>query len=313
MKEKEEKMHFPKIDDFFTTQEERDAEKLEKVEKIAVSSISNFPNHPYQVKENEEMEDFVENIKENGVIHPVIVRTKEDGTYEMISGHRRKRACELAGIKEIPAIVREMSDEDATILMVDSNKQRERILPSEKAFAYKMKLEAMKKQGKRNDLTSRPMVDKLKSADIIGEEVGESGRQIQRYIRLTELIPELLQLVDDEKMKLRPAVEISYLTKSEQEYVFEVMEYNEVFPSHPQARELKKLSADGNLTDDDIDRILSEEKPNQKENIKFSVDKVKWYFPKEYTPTEMQKIIVKLLENYQLKWQKEKELKKYDR
>lgn len=313
MKEKEEKMHFPKIDDFFTTQEERDAEKLEKVEKIAVSSISNFPNHPYQVKENEEMEDFVENIKENGVIHPVIVKPKEDGTYEMISGHRRKRACELAGIKEIPAIVREMSDEDATILMVDSNKQRERILPSEKAFAYKMKLEAMKKQGKRNDLTSRPMVDKLKSADIIGEEVGESGRQIQRYIRLTELIPELLQLVDDEKMKLRPAVEISYLTKSEQEYVFEVMEYNEVFPSHPQARELKKLSADGKLTDDDIDRILSEEKPNQKENIKFSVDKVKGYFPKEYTPTEMQKIIVKLLENYQLKWQKEKELKKYDR
>lgn len=313
MKEKEEKMHFPKIDDFFTTQEERDAEKLEKVEKIAVSSISNFPNHPYQVKENEEMEDFVENIKEKGVIHPVIVRPKENGTYEMISGHRRKRACELAGITEIPAIVREMSDEDATILMVDSNKQREKILPSEKAFAYKMKLDAMKKQGKRNDLTSRPMVDKLKSADIIGEEVGESGRQIQRYIRLTELIPELLQLVDDEKMKLRPAVEISYLTKSEQECVFEVMEYNEVFPSHPQARELKKLSIDGNLTDNEIDRIISEEKPNQKENIKFSVDKVRGYFPKEYTPTEMQKIIVKLLENYQLKWQKEKELKKYDR
>lgn len=313
MKEKEEKMHFPKIDDFFTTQEERDEQKLEKVEKIAVSSISNFPNHPYQVKDNEEMEDFVENIKEKGVIHPVIVRPKKDGTYEMISGHRRKRACELAGIKEIPAIVREMTDEDAIIYMVDSNKQREKILPSEKAFAYKMKLEAMKRQGQRNDLTSRPMVDKLKSADIMGEEVGESGRQIQRYIRLTELIPELLQLVDDEKMKLRPAVEISYLTKSEQEYVFEAMEYNEVFPSHPQARELKKLSIEGKLTDDEIDRIMSEEKPNQKENIKFSVDKVRGYFPKEYTPTEMQNIIVKLLENYQLKWQKEKELKKYDR
>ena len=313
MKEKEEKMHFPKIDDFFTTQEERDEQKLEKVEKIAVSSISNFPNHPYQVKDNEEMEDFVENIKQKGVIHPVIVRPKEDGTYEMISGHRRKRACELAGIKEIPAIVRDMSDEDAIIYMVDSNKQREKILPSEKAFAYKMKLEAMKRQGQRNDLTSRPMVDKLKSADIMGEEVGESGRQIQRYIRLTELIPELLQLVDDEKMKLRPAVEISYLTKSEQEYVFEAMEYNEVFPSHPQARELKKLSTEGKLTDDEIDRIISEEKPNQKENIKFSVDKVRGYFPKEYTPTEMQNIIVKLLENYQLKWQKEKELKKYDR
>ena len=313
MKEKEERMHFPKIDDFFTTQKERDEQKLEKVEKIAVSSISNFPNHPYQVKDNEEMEDFVENIKQKGVIHPVIVRPKEDGTYEMISGHRRKRACELAGIKEIPAIVRDMSDEDAIIYMVDSNKQREKILPSEKAFAYKMKLEAMKRQGQRNDLTSRPMVDKLKSADIMGEEVGESGRQIQRYIRLTELIPELLQLVDDEKMKLRPAVEISYLTKSEQEYVFEAMEYNEVFPSHPQARELKKLSTEGKLTDDEIDRIMSEEKPNQKENIKFSVDKVRGYFPKEYTPTEMQNIIVKLLENYQLKWQKEKELKKYDR
>ena len=313
MKEKEEKMHFPKIDDFFTTQKERDEQKLEKVEKIAVSSISNFPNHPYQVKDNEEMEDFVENIKQKGVIHPVIVRPKEDGTYEMISGHRRKRACELAGIKEIPAIVRDMSDEDAIIYMVDSNKQREKILPSEKAFAYKMKLEAMKRQGQRNDLTSRPMVDKLKSADIMGEEVGESGRQIQRYIRLTELIPELLQLVDDEKMKLRPAVEISYLTKSEQEYVFEAMEYNEVFPSHPQARELKKLSIEGKLTDDEIDRIMSEEKQNQKENIKFSVDKVRGYFPKEYTPTEMQNIIVKLLENYQFKWQKEKELKKYDR
>ena len=282
MKEKEEKMHFPKIDDFFTTQEERDAEKLEKVEKIAVSSISNFPNHPYQVTENEEMEDFVENIKENGVIYPVIVRPKEDGTYEMISGHRRKRACELAGIKEIPAIVRNMSNEDAIIYMVDSNKQRERILPSEKAFAYKMKLEAMKRQGQRNDLeTLSPLATKLNksTAEIIGADFGEGKDNVYRYIRLTELIPELLQLVDDEKMKLRPAVEISYLTKSEQEYVFEVMEYNEVFPSHPQSRELKKLSADGNLTDDDIDRILSEEKPNQKENIKFSVDKVKGYFP----------------------------------
>ena len=317
MKEKEEKMYFPKIDDFFTTQEERDEQKLEKVEKIAVSSISNFPNHPYQVKDNEEMEDFVENIKQKGVIHPVIVRPKEDGTYEMISGHRRKRACELAGIKEIPAIVRDMSDEDAIIYMVDSNKQREKILPSEKAFAYKMKLEAMKRQGQRNDLTtSVPTAQKLEgktSREILGEEMGESQDQVRRYIRLTELIPELLQLVDDEKMKLRPAVEISYLTKSEQEYVFEAMEYNEVFPSHPQARELKKLSTEGKLTDDEIDRIMSEEKPNQKENIKFSVDKVRGYFPKEYTPTEMQNIIVKLLENYQLKWQKEKELKKYDR
>ena len=319
MKEKEEKMHFPKIDDFFTTQEERDEQKLEKVEKIAVSSISNFPNHPYQVKENEEMEDFVENVKEKGVIHPVIVRPKKDGTYEMISGHRRKRACELAGIKEIPAIVREMTDEDAIIYMVDSNKQREKILPSEKAFAYKMKLEAMKRKAGRPKKENSVPVEQnyenggMTTREIIANEVGDSSSNIQRYIRLTELIPELLQLVDDEKMKLRPAVEISYLTKSEQEYVFEAMEYNEVFPSHPQARELKKLSAEGKLTDDEIDRIMSEEKPNQKENIKFSVDKVRGYFPKEYTPTEMQNIIVKLLENYQLKWQKEKELKKNDR
>lgn len=201
MKEKEEKMHFPKIDDFFTTQEERDEQKLEKVEKIAVSSISNFPNHPYQVKDNEEMEDFVENIKQKGVIPPVIVRSKEDGTYEMISGHRRKRACELAGIKEIPAIVRDMSDEDAIIYMVDSNKQREKILPSEKAFAYKMKLEAMKRQGQRNDLeTSSPTATKLNksTAEIIGEDFGEGRDNVYRYIRLTELIPELLQLVDDE-------------------------------------------------------------------------------------------------------------------
>ena len=301
MKEKEEKMHFPKIDDFFTTQEERDAEKLEKVEKIAVSSISNFPNHPYQVKENEEMEDFVENIKENGVIHPVIVRPKEDGTYEMISGHRRKRACELAGIKEIPAIVRNMSNEDAIIYMVDSNKQRERILPSEKAFAYKMKLEAMKRQGQRNDLeTSSPTATKLNksTAEIIGADFGEGKDNVYRYIRLTELIPELLQLVDDEKMKLRPAVEISYLTKSEQEYVFEVMEYNEVFPSHPQARELKKLSADGNLTDDDIDRILSEEKPNQKEQIKIPKERISKYFAPGTPAQKIEDTIVQALELY---------------
>lgn len=318
MKENEEKMHFPKIDDFFTTQEERDNRKLEKIENIQVSSISNFPNHPYQVKENEEMQEFVENIKEKGVIHPVLVRPKKDGTYEMISGHRRKRACELAGIKEIPAIVRDMSDEDATILMVDSNKQRERILPSEKAFAYKMKLEAMKRQGQRNDLTtSAPVEQKLENGkttrEIIADEFGDSSSNIQRYVRLTELIPELLQLVDDDKMKLRPAVEISYLTKSEQEYLYEAMDYNAVFPSHPQARELKRLSLEKKLDENEIDRIISQEKPNQKENIKFSVDKVRGYFPKECTTTEMEKIIVKLLENYQLKWQREKNLKKYDR
>ena len=305
-----------KLDDFFTTQETRDDEQKEKVESIDISLIDDFKEHPFKVIENDELKALEESINTSGVLSPVIVRKKDDGRYEMISGHRRKFACNKLGIDKIPCLVKDLTDDEATIFMVDSNLQREKLLPSEKAFAYKMKMEALNHQGRTyqpQDDTSRPMVDKLKSADIMGEEVGESGRQIQRYIRLTELIPELLQLVDDEKMKLRPAVEISYLTKSEQEYVFEAMEYNEVFPSHPQARELKKLSTEGKLTDDEIDRIMSEEKPNQKENIKFSVDKVRGYFPKEYTPTEMQNIIVKLLENYQLKWQKEKELKKYDR
>lgn len=318
-KENEEKMHFPKVtlDNYFSTQEERNAEKLEKVQMIPVSSISNFPNHPYQVKDDEEMDDFVENVKENGVIMPVIVRPLENGTYEMISGHRRKRACELAGIKEIKAIVREMTEEEAIIQMVDSNKQREKILPSEKAFAYKMKLEAMKKQGKRNDLiTSSPTATKLNeklTAEIIGAEFGEGKDNVYRYIRLTELIPELLKLVDEERMKLRPAVEISYLKPAEQEYLFETIEYTDAFPSHPQARQMKKLSIENNLSEDEIDRIMSLEKPNQKEQIKFNVDKVRKYFPKNYTTKQMEDIIEKLLQRYQLQWQKESKQKNYDR
>ena len=319
MTKENEKMHFPKVtlDNFFTTQEERDAENLEKVQMIPVNKISNFPKYPYQVREDEEMDEFVKNIKENGVILPVIVRPKEDGTYEMISGHRRKRACELAGIAEIKAIVRDMTDEEAIIQMVDSNKQREKILPSEKAFAYKMKLEALKKQGKRNDLiTSSPVATKLNekgTAEMIGEEFGDGKDNVYRYIRLTELIPEILKLVDEEKMKLRPAVEISYLKSEEQEYLLESIEYTEIFPSHPQAREMKKLSLEGNLSEDEIDRIMSTEKPNQIEQVKFRYDKVKDYFPKGYTVQQMQSVIEKLLQKYQMQWQKEKQLKKYDR
>ena len=319
MTKENEKMHFPKVtlDNFFTTQEERDAENLEKVQMIPVNKISNFPKHPYKVREDEEMDEFVKNIKENGVILPVIVRPKEDGTYEMISGHRRKRACELAGIAEIKAIVRDMTDEEAIIQMVDSNKQREKILPSEKAFAYKMKLEALKKQGKRNDLiTSSPVATKLNekgTAEMIGEEFGDGKDNVYRYIRLTELIPEILKLVDEEKMKLRPAVEISYLKSEEQEYLLESIEYTEIFPSHPQAREMKKLSLEGNLSEDEIDRIMSTEKPNQIEQVKFRYDKVKDYFPKGYTVQQMQSVIEKLLQKYQMQWQKEKQLKKYDR
>ena len=202
MKEKEEKMHLPKvsIDDFFTSQEERDAQKLEKVQKISITEISNFPNHPFKVRDDEKMFETVESIKEHGVLVPAIVRPKEDGTYEMVSGHRRKRACELAQIEELPCIVRNLTDDEATIIMVDSNLQREQILPSERAFAYKMKLEAIKSQGKRNDLTSTQPVQKL-SVEVIADEMGESRESVRRYIRLTELIPELLQFVDNHYLR----------------------------------------------------------------------------------------------------------------
>lgn len=319
MTKENEKMHFPKVtlDNFFTTQEERDAENLEKVQMLPVNKISNFPKHPYQVREDEEMEEFVKNIKENGVILPVIVRPKEDGTYEMISGHRRKRACELAGITEIKAIVRNMTDEEAIIQMVDSNKQREKILPSEKAFAYKMKLEALRrKAGRPKKENYSPVATNFNekgTAEMIGEEFGDGKDNVYRYIRLTELIPEILKLVDEEKMKLRPAVEISYLKNEEQEYLFESIEYTEIFPSHPQAREMKRLSQEGKLSEDEIDRIMSAEKPNQIEQVKFRYDKVKDYFPKGYTVQQMQNVIEKLLQKYQMQWQRDKQLKKYDR
>ena len=294
MKEKEEKMHLPKIDasNFFSTQEERDEEKLEKVQIIPIKEISNFPNHPYQVRDDEEMEDMTNSIKEMGILHPIIVRPKQNGGYEMISGHRRKRASEKAGKTEIRAIVREMTDEEAIIVMVDSNKQREKVLPSEKAFAYKMKLEAMKQQGKRNDLTSVPTAQKLEnrtSRKLLAEEVGESQDQVRRYIRLTELIKEMLDLVDEGKIALRPAVEISYLKKDEQEYLLEVIKYQDVFPSHPQAREMKKLSQDGRLIEDEIDRIMSTEKPNQKEKVKIPDDELTPYYPKNIISMEQKK------------------------
>ena len=288
---KEEKMKLPKItlDDFLSTQEERNNKKLEYVKIIQVKEISNFPNHPYKVKDDEEMFSMAETVKQFGIIHPVLVRPKENGGYEMVSGHRRKRACEIAGLKEIKAIVKDMTDEEATIIMVDSNNQREKILPSEKAFAYKMKLDAMKKQGQRSDLTSAPLEQKLKNKttrEIIAQETGESSSNIQRFIRLTELIPELLKLVDEEKMKLRPAVEISYLTKEEQQQVFDAIEYTDAFPSHPQAIKMKKLSEKGILTMEEIDNILEQEKPNQIPKFKIPEDKVEQYIPKKYKSLE---------------------------
>ncbi len=316
MKEKEEKMHLPKvtIDDFFTNQEERDAQKLERVQKIRITQISSFPNHPFKVKDDEKMFETVESVKQHGVLVPAIVRPKEDGTYEMVSGHRRKRACELAQIEEIPCIVRNLTNDEATIIMVDSNLQREQIMPSERAFAYKMKLDAMKRQGQRNDLTCNQVGYKLdgkKSVEVLAEEIGESKSQIQRYIRLTYLIPELLKFVDNHYLKdkenmtmaLAPAIEISYLSNNEQDMLLEAMETSLATPSTPQAKRLREESEKGTLNEETIQNILYEEKPNQREQVKFTYDRVKKYFPKGYTIQQMEGVIEKLLQKYQIQWQ----------
>lgn len=289
MKEQKQDMKLPKLDDLFTTQEERDYNNAEKVQEIDISKISNFPDHPFKVNDDEKMQDMVKSIKEYGVILPVIVRPKEDGTYEMISGHRRKRACELAGVKQIRCIVKNLSDDEATILMVDSNIQREEILPSEKAFAYKMKLEAMKHQGKNIDIddneTSRPLDGKLESAEIMGQEVGESARTIQRYIRLTKLIPELLDEVDSKRIAFRPAVELSYLSDENQYVVLNKLEFDEVSPSLSQAIILKKMEQEGTITEEKIEELLDKEKPNQKEFIKIHNERIDKFIPTKVKET----------------------------
>ncbi len=285
MKEQEQKMKLPKLDDLFTSQAQRDYERAEKVEEINISKISDFPNHPFKVKDDDKMEEMVKSIKQYGVILPVIVRPKDDGTYEMISGHRRKRACELAGVKQIRTIVKDLSDDEATILMVDSNIQREEILPSEKAFAYKMKLEALNHQGKKieleDDSTSTPMVSKLRTNEILGNEVGESRENIRRYIRLTHLIPELLEQVDLKRIAFRPAVELSYLSEENQYVVQNIFEFDEVTPSLSQAIRLKKLEQEGKLTEEKIEAILGQEKPNQKEFIKIHNERIDKYIPQK--------------------------------
>ena len=273
MKEQEQRMQLPKLDDLFTSQAQRDYEKAEKVEKIDINKITDFPNHPFKVINDDKMQDMVESVKKYGVILPVIVRKKDDGTYEMISGHRRKKACELAGIKQMRCIVKDLSDDEATILMVDSNIQREEILPSEKAFAYKMKLEAMKHQGKRVDLgeeeTSVPMAhnfENMTSREILGKQVGESQDQIRRYIRLTYLIPELLEQVDLKRIAFRPAVELSYLSEENQYVVQNIFEFDEVTPSLSQAIRLKKLEQEGRLTEEKIEEPETVESETKESN-----------------------------------------------
>ena len=285
MKEQKQEMKLPKLDDLFTSQAQRDYENAEKVEYIDIDKITDFPNHPFQVKCDEKMENMVKSIKEYGEIMPVIVRPKENGTYEMISGHRRKKACELAGLKEIKSIVKELTDDEATILMVDSNIQREEILPSEKAFAYKMKLEAMKHQGIRNDLTLSPLDTKLDNAKSIGEENGDGRAQVFRYIRLTYLIPELLEQVDLKRIAFRPAVELSYLSEDNQYVVLNKLEYDEVSPSLSQAIVLKKMQQEGTITEEKIEELLDKEKPNQKEFIKIHNEKIEKYIPTKVKET----------------------------
>lgn len=300
--------NLPSADDLFSTQEERDEAKREMIMEICIEEICDFPNHPFKIRMDEEMANLVESVKQYGVLSPVIVRPKEDDSYEMIAGHRRRYASELAEKTEIPCIVRNLSDEEATILMVDSNLQREKILPSEKAFAYKMKLDAMKKQGQITDLTSTPLGQKLGkySVEVLGEQVGESRSQIQRFIRLTNLIPELLELVDNSVLKekdklqiaLRPAVELSYLSEEEQSDLYETIESEDCTPSHAQAIKLRKLSEEGRLDENVIFSILTEEKGNQKEQFRMPRERIQKYFPPKATEKQIEDTIVKALELY---------------
>ena len=294
-------------DDIFTTEETRTDEKLEKVQNIPLSELHPFKNHPFKVIDDESMLRTVESVAQYGVLAPAIARPREEGGYELISGHRRHHASEIAGRETMPVIIRNLDDDAATILMVDSNLQRETILPSERAFAYKMKLEAIKHQGARNDLTSRQVVGKLEAADILGSDSGESGRQVQRYIRLTELIPELLSMVDEKKISFNPAVELSYLTKEEQQDFLEAMDMEQNTPSLSQAQRLKKLSQEGNCTLEAMAEIMAEVKKDELDKVTIKNDVLKKYFPKSYTPKQMQDIIIKLLEGWHKKRTKQME------
>lgn len=292
-----------KLDDFFTTQEQRDENKKEKIEIIKLDLIDDFPEHPFQVRENEELVKLQESIKVNGVLEPIIVRKKDD-RYEIVSGHRRKKASELIGKGEIPCIVRNMSDDEATIYMVDSNMHREFILPSEKAKAYKMKLEAIRHQGIRNDLTSFPVGNKLTSAETIGKEMGESKNQVYRFIRLNYLIPELLDMVDNSVLEqtpsiaLRPAVELSYLKEKEQKLILDAINYTDATPSHAQAIQFRKLNDENKLSEQKINEIMNQEKPNQIPRISFSEEKIRSVIPKNLKINNMEDFVIKACEYY---------------
>ena len=300
-KSREIKMPLPAADDLFSTQEQRDEAKRETVMDIPLEKISDFPNHPFKVKMDESMGEMIESIRQYGVLVPALVREKPEGGYEMVAGHRRKFASELAGKVVMPCIVRNLTDDEATIIMVDSNLQREKVLPSEKAFAYKMKLDAMKRQGQRTDLTCEPLAHKLrgmKSRDVLAEQVGESKDQIRRYIRLTELITPILDMVDEGKIAMRPAVELSYLPKEQQQVLFDTMELEDCTPSHAQAIKMRKFAEAGKLNEDVILSIMTEEKPNQVEQFKIPKKRIDKYFSPGTTPKQMEDTIIKALELY---------------
>lgn len=296
-------LNLPSVDDLFSTEESRAEAKLQKVQDLPLSEIDTFPDHPFQVKEDEAMLEMVESIKKFGVLTPAVARQKEDGRYELVSGHRRKRACELAELETLPTVVRQMSRDEAIIFMVDSNLQREKILPSEKAFSLKMRLEAMNRQaGRPTNENLTPLVsnsEKIRTNEQLGKEIGESREQVRRYIRLTELIPDILDMVDEGKIAFRPAVELSYLQKEEQQSLLDTMECEDCTPSLAQAIKMKQFSQNGKLNDDVILSILSEEKPNQKEKISFPAERIRQFIPKSIPPNQTEDYVIKALEHYQ--------------
>ena len=308
MKSSAKKIELASVDDLFSTEEGRQDAKLEKIQEIPLTELHPFKNHPFKVKDDEAMMETADSIKQYGVLVPAIARPDPEGGYELVAGHRRHRASELAGKETMPVIVRDLDDDAATIIMVDSNLQRESLLPSERAFAYKMKLEAVKHQGARTDLTSRQLGEKSQtSIQKVADQAGESQRQVQRYIRLTELIPELMDMVDEKKIALNPAYELSFLKKEEQVDLLDAMDSEQATPSLSQAQRLKKYSQEGHLTLDMMRVIMGEEKKSDLDRVTFTSDTLRKYFPKSYTPARMQETIIKLLEAWQKKRQRDQE------
>ena len=295
------------LDDLFSTEENRQEEQREQVQQIPIGELHPFTNHPFKVVDDEAMTRTVESIAQFGVLAPLIARPRPEGGYEIISGHRRKHAAELAHLDTVPVIVRNMEDDAATILMVDSNLQREHILPSERAFAYKMKLDAIKNQGARSDLTSRQVVGKLEAADVIGKATDESGRQVQRYVRLTNLIPELLNMVDEKMISFNPAVELSYLSPEQQQEMIKAMDDTQNAPSVSQAKRIKELAQKGQFTSDAVVAIMGEEKKGELDTVTIKNDILRKYFPRSYTPRQMEEKIIQLLDAWQKKRQRSNE------